>query len=236
MYSIPSFPMLNYDFLERIPGVFGVKNREGQYVALNQECAEMFGYENPETFIEHGGTDKDLRAPAADLAEQFILEDQRVFKQKASQKTFVSGIYADQEVSYYYGEKIYLDDQYIAFQHRNIADLKSLQLLNIHQLYAHIKKKSPKSLSNQGTICLEERYQEFKLSKRQTEVLYLLIVGKVMREIALILKISQRTVETHLEVIKERLGCKTKGQLIAYAIENGFLSRVPESLVYEYST
>lgn len=52
------------------------------------------------------------------------------------------------------------------------------------------------------------------LSKREQECAMYLIQGMTCREIAATLFISRRTVETHMEHLKEKLSCQKKSQLI----------------------
>jgi DNA-binding CsgD family transcriptional regulator len=51
------------------------------------------------------------------------------------------------------------------------------------------------------------------LTKRELECLFLMLEGKTAKEIAIILKISYRTVETYLEKIKIKLNCQHKHEL-----------------------
>jgi DNA-binding CsgD family transcriptional regulator len=69
------------------------------------------------------------------------------------------------------------------------------------------------------------------LSQREQECLVLLIRGRVMKEIAFILGINARTVETHITHIKAKLGCTSKSQLIEKALNSGFLFHIPLSLL-----
>ena len=55
-------------------------------------------------------------------------------------------------------------------------------------------------------------------------LLQLLADGKSMGEIALELKISVKTVETHRRQIREKLGIQTIAQLTKYAILEGLTS------------
>ncbi len=60
-----------------------------------------------------------------------------------------------------------------------------------------------------------------QLTPRQREVLQLVAEGKSMKEIALILKISVRTVEFHKNGIMQELGCRTTAELTRYALGHG---------------
>lgn len=62
------------------------------------------------------------------------------------------------------------------------------------------------------------------LTFRQREVLQLLAEGRAVKEIAVRLKISTRTVEFHKAHAMEQLGLRTTAQLIKYALTHGILS------------
>ena len=62
------------------------------------------------------------------------------------------------------------------------------------------------------------------LSPRQREVLQLIAEGKSIKEIAVTLKISTRTVEFHKYRIMEQLNIKTSAELVQYAVKHGIIS------------
>jgi two-component system response regulator NreC len=59
------------------------------------------------------------------------------------------------------------------------------------------------------------------LSPREKEILRLLALGDTNREIALRLFLSIRTVETYRARIMEKLGLKSRGELVRYALRKG---------------
>ncbi|MBU2548717.1 MAG: response regulator transcription factor [Proteobacteria bacterium] len=59
------------------------------------------------------------------------------------------------------------------------------------------------------------------LTNREREVLQLLAEGKVRKEIASILGISTRTVETHRRQIMEKINARSNAELTKYAIREG---------------
>ena len=63
-----------------------------------------------------------------------------------------------------------------------------------------------------------------KLTARQREVLQLVAEGQTMKEIALALHVSTRTVESHKYDVMEKLGLETTAELIQYAIKRGIVS------------
>ena len=62
------------------------------------------------------------------------------------------------------------------------------------------------------------------LTIRQREVLQLLAEGNTMKQIAVTLSITPRTVAFHKYQIMEELSIKTNSELIQYAVKNGFVS------------
>jgi DNA-binding NarL/FixJ family response regulator len=67
-----------------------------------------------------------------------------------------------------------------------------------------------------------------KLTERQREVLQLLAEGRLMKEVADILKVTPRTVAFHKYAIMEELGVKNTAELVQYALENGIVAARPK--------
>jgi DNA-binding NarL/FixJ family response regulator len=61
------------------------------------------------------------------------------------------------------------------------------------------------------------------ISERERDVLYLLALGYTNQEIAAMLYISVRTVETHRGHIMRKLQFETRAQLVLYALANGLI-------------
>jgi DNA-binding NarL/FixJ family response regulator len=62
------------------------------------------------------------------------------------------------------------------------------------------------------------------LSERERDVLHLLALGHTNKEIAKLLFISVRTAETHRARIMEKLGLRTRAELVRYALAAGMLA------------
>jgi two-component system, NarL family, response regulator NreC len=64
----------------------------------------------------------------------------------------------------------------------------------------------------------------FRLSSSlERDVLFLLALGYTNQEIALMLFISARTVETHCAHIMQKLKLKTRAELVLYALADGLI-------------
>jgi len=69
----------------------------------------------------------------------------------------------------------------------------------------------------------QEQVQADPLSDREHEVLRLLALGHTNQEIATLLFISVRTAETHRARIMEKLGLRTRAEIVRYALAAGEL-------------
>jgi len=91
-------------------------------------------------------------------------------------------------------------------------------------------KYSPKKQSNNWCFndnkqieCIDNDYiSDIQLTKRQSEVLFYLLKGKAIKQIARILKISNRTADGYLEQLRVKFAVHTKQELIIKAIRGGF--------------
>lgn len=62
------------------------------------------------------------------------------------------------------------------------------------------------------------------LTDREKEVLQLIALGHANKEIAELLMISVKTVESHKTKIMEKIQCKKRSEIVRYALENGYIS------------
>ena len=70
---------------------------------------------------------------------------------------------------------------------------------------------------------LRETRSAIQLSPRERDVLQLLAQGKSNKEVAAVLKISVKTVETHRSHLLGKLNLHSIGDLVRYAIRHGIV-------------
>jgi DNA-binding NarL/FixJ family response regulator len=71
---------------------------------------------------------------------------------------------------------------------------------------------------------VEEDHLQTLLTTREREVMHLLAEGKSNKEIAMLLTISPKTVETHRARIMDKLRVRSMNQLVRYAIRRGIIT------------
>ena len=72
-----------------------------------------------------------------------------------------------------------------------------------------------------AALATPETEPRVTLTLRQREVLRLIVKGHRMKEIAAMLNLSTRTVETHKYEIMRQLGVQSTVELVRYALERG---------------
>ena len=83
-------------------------------------------------------------------------------------------------------------------------------------------------------MIIVERFPYHDLTIRESECLFYLCRGYTARETSERLKISVRTVEFHLNNIKDKMGYRSQASLITYTIQTDMISMIPLSLLKNY--
>jgi DNA-binding CsgD family transcriptional regulator len=217
-----------FEYLRHIPGYIGVKDINSIFQSCSNDFAKVCGWKSLDNVI--GKTDYEVPCEASKAAELFINVDRKVIKHMRS----ITSI----EICYYTTGLIAFLDHKIPIKNDqdtvlgvfcNAIDITAAFIKS----YQWLDQTDPKftgkvDIPRQYILTSEASF--LPLSNRQQECLSLLVRGKTMKEIAYILGISVRTVETHFETIKHKLGCYNKSQLIEKAIDSGFLFHIPGSL------
>jgi DNA-binding NarL/FixJ family response regulator len=98
----------------------------------------------------------------------------------------------------------------------------------VHQGKHYICAATAQTLKNLDAFLLglepNLRAKKERFSPREREIMELLAQGRSSKEIAELLVIADRTVETHRKNLMEKAGVKNTAQLIAYGAQHGLLN------------
>jgi DNA-binding CsgD family transcriptional regulator len=72
---------------------------------------------------------------------------------------------------------------------------------------------------------------DIQLTNKESECLFYLMRGKSSKVIANLMHISCRTVEFHIDNLKHKFACRSKGELISSAIQKGYMSIIPDNVL-----
>ena len=190
-------------FDSNFPGLyFFAKNMKLQFTFCTNNMAESAGLESPKKII--GKTDYDLcwknYAPFYTLTDQKILTESLFYFNQIEKQQTKKGIV---EV---------LISKYPLFNEKNNLIGIGGYYIDISQYYLMKKNGYYDSLTKRFYYTKDEI--NFYLTIREIEVLRLLMIGYQPKKIALLLKISRRTVEIYVENLKEKLHCSSKAEVI----------------------
>jgi DNA-binding NarL/FixJ family response regulator len=110
---------------------------------------------------------------------------------------------------------------YVLKSDAGIKMIEAVESLSRHEPY--FTPKASKTLLEGFIKSYGESDKESILTDREREILQLLVAGKVNKEIADVLNISVRTVETHRAAIMRKLGINSIVELVLYAIRNNIV-------------
>jgi DNA-binding CsgD family transcriptional regulator len=105
---------------------------------------------------------------------------------------------------------------------------ETLEVIDTHVVPRRREKPTipaPWSADSDGPEPVTVTPQLGVLSEREREVFELIVLGHTQSEIATQLHLSVKTIESHRAHIAEKLHCRTRAELVAYAITAGVLSR-----------
>lgn len=77
--------------------------------------------------------------------------------------------------------------------------------------------------------CIDD-YHNYNFTPRETECLFYLLRGMQTKNIASATGVSPRTIEKYIANLMVKFGCHCKSELIAKAIEQGFIDFLPPSI------
>jgi DNA-binding CsgD family transcriptional regulator len=215
-----------FDFLNKTPGLIIAKDIQSIYLNITQDFASLLGFKSSEECT--GKRDYDIPSKAAEFADQFIKMDKQVITENKKMialdiQEYTSGwkmiLVERNPLKNSDGQVIGLFNQCI-----DVSETAAFRpYLILHQLDNKISGKSLSPVS----YTLSQSHSPFLLTEKQEYCLFLLIRGKTVKEIAKVLSISPRTVESHIEALKIKLRCRSKSEIIEKAIMSGFLHYIP---------
>ncbi len=209
------YALLTYaQILDGCPGSIYWKDINGVYLGRNSFAAQiMYNHKlldntDPESII--GKTDFDLFD--IKTAAQHQKQDRRVMATKKP-------ITAEETTTLPSGRTLYfISTKKPLFDESNsVVGVLCISIDITEQ--KHLKQELQQAK-------LDLAIQKLGITPRELDCIDQLLLGKTATEMAKILNISPRTAETHLEHIKNKLGCFKKSELITKLIKIGFTQGV----------
>lgn len=231
MHETHTNKSLNFytNIFRQLHGLIVVMDKNSRFLLSNDYTAKVFGYINEESML---GTDVyDLNCPAVVCAPDFYYQNQTV-AQTGSELT-VLDIH-----TFAYGEPKILLTKKTPYRENSEITGVIYHAMEIHssalsQICAALIKSDKKYHSNSRNIersyTIGPKTNKKQLTERELDCVFYLMRGNTRKQIAQLLNISHRTVESHLEQIRIKLKCSYRSGIIDYCLAEGLLNYIPRS-------
>jgi DNA-binding CsgD family transcriptional regulator len=220
----------HFNYLKRLPGLMLVKNLHSEFCAMSNQFAHLIGFNDAVRY--EGISEYDVPCGTQNIADMYIRNDQRVMTTGNESLCVIIGDYSiGRTVLISKTKPVYDKSDNIVGVFAHTKDVTN----------SHVFARIMNSISSDFKKAVESNFQiiytlnQHKLpdsiTPRQKECLFLMARGKSVKEIAWIMKISNRTVENHIAALKVSLDCATWSQIIEKAQNHDFLSFINESFL-----
>lgn len=222
-------PFCHHKTFSNLPLDMGWVRTNGEVAYFTNVPIKNAGYKSIDNVV--GIKYYDYKSELSQLHESFRENDLNVIETKTKSQNIVVSDNLEQT------RKIFLTETTL-WQYNN--NIKGIVFIGIDITNSILNKQIITLLSvlkhytNKKTIFLnikENIENNYHISKREYQCLFLALQGKTAKETAKILNISPRTVEIHIQKVKDKLQCKNKLQLIEFAVSNNILYKVPQELL-----
>lgn len=208
-------------------------NLDHSLFVSNQICLNLSGFMKQDK--AEGKSYIDMPCSVSECYQEFIAQDKKAEQGAAAE---FLGLYCyhngEWKVTHCTKSLIKNSDGQPVGVCANIVEIKSSYmtrfLTQLMQLESHFKSRK-----GQAQLCYQltdtASSDTFSLTERQSECLFYLLRGFTVPMIAERLFVSRRTVESHIENIKLKVGCFTKSELVEKALHEGWIGTMPKSLL-----
>lgn len=226
-YGVPNHLTLEQiSLFKQLPGYWGCKDLNSVFVYANQAYGQLIGVKSAEDCI--GRTDFEMPSPTAACAAEFQQQDRYVIETGHTVKVLDIHPYPDGHWHAHIFTKTPWRDNQGKIQGTIFfgQDLTDTAILEVGHWVCRATGLSTsttfKSVADRFTL---------KLTARESEVLFLLLYGKKPQHIARVMGISIKTVEGYEAKLRSKFGALSKDQLIDLALDRGFGSVIPKTLL-----
>ena len=185
------------------------KDKSSKYIYCNENVAAALGLDSPHHII--GKTDYDLCW--RDQAKIYIAGDHRVM----SGHPFTNIIEPQNQVSGM--KKILISKSSLLNDHTECIGIVA-SYIDISKYFVKEKTLNLQTI-NGKRFYLGGIFGNEYLTKREVQILQMILLGMCNKKIANRLTITPKTVETHIDNLKIKLQCHSKGDIIMTALKTG---------------
>lgn len=222
-------------FLDQYPCLYGIKDVNSRFIVANETMATLTGYRCANEIMELRVRTEEFRCKTADMAEQLYAEDADIISQKKQAIFLGCTNFAVGDKQVLYGTKtpildannevIAIIDHFMDITHSPLFNLSPI--LSSHGFF-----DSAGQSKEQFSYLITNSIEKYNITDRQFDCIYYLLRGKPASKIGQLLNLSRRTIETHIDMLKRKLNCCSKSELIEKALDAGMLNYIPRKILF----
>jgi DNA-binding CsgD family transcriptional regulator len=216
--------------IDQMPGVCACKDAGSVFLHGNTEFKQSMGL-GEDTSLS-GLRHTDLPAAFASYDSSYLAQDRLVIEQGVTLRSINVYRAGAAVKAYLVVKKPFYDCE---TQTRGVL-LHGTDITNVNNTVLRLRENGgapDRPLSHPipgGSFIIKGQEAWVELTPRETEVLFFLLRGGVARRIASLLSISVRTVEHHIDSLKDKFLVSSKSELIEKAIAMGYFYITPAML------
>ena len=219
--------------IDQLPCLIVLMDKKSRFLYSNNYTAKLFGYNSRLKMLDKGIDAHGMRCPAVESAEQFIKQDKHVMETLSTLTILDIHGYATNETKILLTKKlpVFINSELIGTVCQ-CTEIYSDSLLKTSAFIMQTDQQYySKSNRDSRSYVVDNILGHTTLSKREKDCIFYLIRGNTMKEIAQILQLSWRTVESYINNVKFKWRCTNKKEVVAYAISHGFLNYIPQNVL-----
>jgi len=214
--------------LSAVPGYIAWQDTQARFLCANAVTITDLGFDCLDQMS--GLLPGDVRCPAAALHDQAVTEIQYVLSRHETITTLFSAYITQGQWGLFLGQQQPLPDSrgvIIGVSTHTFDITRTTMGHRLLPLFLEHRKKGS-TVIRQGVYKYLDSRQEWNLPTRQGECFFWLLQKKSAREIAALLDLSVRTIESYIDLIKHKFNVKTLNELIEVAHQKGIANYIPQ--------
>ncbi len=224
--------LLTDNLLNRMSDYVSVLDNECNFIQVNHKQMNIMGYQSTGEIL--GKSYYQFKGISTSVAETFIDEDKLLLKKNKPLRYLSYHEYSDGKWHLLLGDKscILDNENQVVGIFSQAKDITHDRLIDFSRFMFDQHEKYEKKPKNSGFDYIISQDDDIGgLSKKEMVVLFYFLRGKSAREIANIICRSEKTINFHLETIKDKFNVNSKSALIEKSIYNGFMNIIPKEIL-----
>lgn len=211
------------NILKQVPGCVGWKRLDLTYAGANDNLLHQFGLKYQEELIGHSDASLSKNKPHEN--DMFYEQDLLALRGKTQRVIHFLESDGDSSVCFLSKSPLTTNGEVsgVIYHCQDWPQPEIMQLLRVVD-----QKFGTNKPDDLQYYSLDENHNFKGLSKRELECLFLILRSKSAKQIAYILGLSRRTVESYIDSIKLKFGVSNKSELIISAMMINYHRYIPK--------